>query len=316
MIKTALAIGRWMPIHLGHKQFLTDLARKFDRLVIGIGSCYENGTPRNCIPAIEREKLLRRIFKSEGLTNVIIVPVEDRPTFEEWFSDVIKLCEKYDVTHFCTGNKEDILNVMKEKDLTLNAEMINPEDKSNFPYHATDVRNAILRGDMHVSSEDSVANVSCMIGKVAFILGIYHFCIQSKVLFLHYVQDILLVSGAEMGDVVFFAKLDNVRKPFLKGGSVLHRNDYHVCESLAFEYPSQKLLSFDSGDAVSGGAVFVARADSYNEPVKLSCKVCEKLLVSKMDRHPSADCQCRFDHIIPFLTQIYFYFNANSRINQ
>ena len=91
MQTTVLAIGRWMPIHLGHKQFLVNLAKKYDRLVIGIGSCYENGTPRNCIPAIEREKLLRKIFKNEGLDNIIIVPVQDRATFEEWFADVVKL---------------------------------------------------------------------------------------------------------------------------------------------------------------------------------------------------------------------------------
>jgi 8-oxo-dGTP diphosphatase len=144
---TVLAIGRWMPIHIGHKTFLTDLAKKFDRLVVGIGSCYENGTPRNCIPAIEREKLLRKIFKSEGLDNVIIVPVPDRPTFEEWFDDVVKLCRIFDVTHFCTGNKEDILNVMQEKGLTLDAEMIDPEQTSAFPYHATDIRNVILNGE-------------------------------------------------------------------------------------------------------------------------------------------------------------------------
>ena len=36
---TVLAIGRWMPILLGHKRFLVDLAKNCDRLVIGIGSC-------------------------------------------------------------------------------------------------------------------------------------------------------------------------------------------------------------------------------------------------------------------------------------
>ncbi len=148
MQTTVLAIGRWMPIHIGHKNFLINLAKKYDRLVIGIGSCYENGTPRNCIPAIEREKLLRKIFKNEGLSNVIIVPVQDRPTFEAWFMDVVALCDKYQVTHFCTGNKEDILNVMKEKNLHLETEMINPEDTSDFPYHATDIRNAILNNEL------------------------------------------------------------------------------------------------------------------------------------------------------------------------
>ncbi|MBO5270103.1 MAG: NUDIX domain-containing protein [Clostridia bacterium] len=145
--KTAFAIGRWMPIHLGHKQFLVKLARTFDHLVIGIGSCYENGTPRNCIPAVEREKLLCRMLKAEGITNVTILPVEDRPTFEAWIDDVCEICRRYRVTHFCTGNKEDILDVMARLGIHLDVEMINPEDGSDFPYHATDIRNAILNGE-------------------------------------------------------------------------------------------------------------------------------------------------------------------------
>lgn len=147
--KTVLAIGRWMPIHLGHKQFLINLAKEYGTLVVGIGSCYENGTPRNCIPALEREKLLRTIFKNEGISNYIIIHVPDRPTFDEWFNDIIKICNTYNVTHFCTGNKEDILDVMREKNLELNAEMINPEDTSDFPYHATDIRNAILNNEFN-----------------------------------------------------------------------------------------------------------------------------------------------------------------------
>lgn len=142
---TVFAIGRWMPIHLGHKRFLVRLAREFDHLVIGIGSCYENGTPRNCIPAVEREKLLLRMLKAEGITNVTILPVEDRPTFEAWIDDVCRVCTQYGVTHFCTGNKEDILDVMERLGIRLDVEMINPEEGSDFPYHATDIRNAILR---------------------------------------------------------------------------------------------------------------------------------------------------------------------------
>ena len=143
--KTAVfAIGRWMPIHLGHKSFLVKLAKCYDKLIIGIGSCYENGTPRNCIPAVEREKLLRKMLKTEGIENAVILPIEDRETFEEWIDDVCAVCKTYGVTHFCTGNKEDILDVLTEKGITLDVEMINPEDGSDFPYHATDIRNTIL----------------------------------------------------------------------------------------------------------------------------------------------------------------------------
>ncbi len=147
--KVVLAIGRWMPLHIGHKEFLIHLAKTFDRLVVGIGSCYENGTARNCIPAVEREILLRKVFRAEGIADekIEIIPIPDRASFEEWINDVIVICERYAVTHFCTGNKEDILDVLAKKNIALNLEMINPEVGSAHTFHATDVRNAILAGD-------------------------------------------------------------------------------------------------------------------------------------------------------------------------
>ena len=130
MTRVVLAIGRWMPIHKGHKSFLVKLARSFDKLIIGIGSCYENGTPRNCIPAIEREKLLRCALRAEGIedSRIAIVPVEDRETFEEWIDDVLALCRIHGVTHFCTGNKEDILDVLSEKGIKLGVYSNKPDN--------------------------------------------------------------------------------------------------------------------------------------------------------------------------------------------
>ena len=53
-------IGRWMPIHNGHKAFLVKFAKECSKVVVMIGSAYTNGTQRYCIPATEREKLLRK----------------------------------------------------------------------------------------------------------------------------------------------------------------------------------------------------------------------------------------------------------------
>ncbi len=160
---TVFAVGRWMPIHLGHKEFLIKLARAYGQLIIGIGSCYENGTLRNCIPAIEREKLLRKILKTEGINNAIIIPIEDRETFEEWIHDICHVCEHYNVTHFCTGNKKDILDVLTEKGIILNAELINPEETSSFPFHATDIRNAILNGESEKLDEMLPSEIKPMV---------------------------------------------------------------------------------------------------------------------------------------------------------
>ena len=147
--KVVATIGRFMPIHNGHKNFLVKLAKEYDRLIVMIGSAYEGESIRYCITATEREKMISAIFKAEGIpeNKVVILPMEDKPTFEEWLDDVLEICNKYNVTHFCTGNQEDILDVLDKKGIKLNMDFINPEADTTFPYHATDIRNMIISGE-------------------------------------------------------------------------------------------------------------------------------------------------------------------------
>ena len=147
--KIVLTIGRFMPIHNGHKGFLVDLAEEFDKVIILIGSCYQGGNIRYCITATERSKMIRAIMKRQGIPEekYVIIPIPDFPTFEEWISNIMDLCKKYKVTHFCTGNKEDILDVLEARNEKLDLKFINPEEGSKFTYHATDIRNMIINGD-------------------------------------------------------------------------------------------------------------------------------------------------------------------------
>ncbi len=288
MKTTVLAIGRWMPIHLGHKKFLINLARTYDRLVIGIGSCYENGTPRNCIPAIEREKLLRRIFKKEGIDNVIIVPVQDRVTFEEWFSDVISLCEKFSVTHFCTGNKEDILNVMREKNLSLNAEMINPEDTSDFPYHATDIRNAILEGRTDCLDEMIPSEIKDIV--------LSQIAKEIKYASMGMGQE--FVPGRQTVDMVFIVKDEEKKKNYLLIGK---RN--------------KEKIDFPNTWAIPGGGIneFESPADAC-----VRCFFAESGIRISIDDNSCEPCQVTVESIDNMKAGMYFtgiYASEDTRIN-
>lgn len=141
-------VVRLQPLHNGHKQFLIKWARK-GKIIVMIGSCYENGEERNCIPASEREKMVRAVFKRAGITEeqFEIITQEDTETFDEWIGNVKEACNMYGVTHFITGNQEDILDVLEQRGETLGAEMVNPEEDSDFPYHATDIRKLIINGN-------------------------------------------------------------------------------------------------------------------------------------------------------------------------
>ena len=149
--KRVAAIGRWMPIHNGHKEFLIRLAKDetVEKLVVMIGSCYENGRQRYCIPAVEREKMIEAIFQAENIPEerYEIIHMPDKETFEEWMGAILKAFKKYKITHFCTGNKEDILNALEGKEKSLGFEIINPETQSEISYHATELRKLILEGD-------------------------------------------------------------------------------------------------------------------------------------------------------------------------
>lgn len=149
--KRIAVIGRWMPIHMGHKSFIVKLAKDKNcgKIIFMIGSCYEAGNLRFCITATEREKMIRAVMKRENIPEekYEIVPVPDFHAFEEWIATVLQICKEYDATHFCTGNKEDILDVLESRNEKLDMEVINPELDSDFPYHATDIRRMIIEGE-------------------------------------------------------------------------------------------------------------------------------------------------------------------------
>jgi len=262
---TVFAIGRWMPIHLGHKEFLIKLAQTYDRLVIGIGSCYENGTLRNCIPAIEREKLLRKILKAEGIDNAIIIPIEDRETFEEWIQDVCRVCKQYSVTHFCTGNKEDILDVLTEKGIVLDVEMINPEETSSFPFHATDIRNAILNGESEKLDEMLPSEIKPMVLEQ----------ISREILRASRGEGQFFIPGRQTVDLIFTVKNKNDRQNYVLIGKRRHdKHDFPNMQAI----PGTAIHEFESPiiAAIRGFAketgIEITLLDNSEEPAKIQIK--------------------------------------------
>ena len=147
--KTAFFIGRFAPPHKGHINVIENLLKEYDKVVIGLGSCYELGTARHPFPALNREKMILQSLKdtNSDLSKLKIVYIQDFITFEEWIDHVLKLCEIEHVTHFVTGNKEDILSVIEEKKILLPFEFVNPEANSEFNFHASDMRKSIIDGD-------------------------------------------------------------------------------------------------------------------------------------------------------------------------
>lgn len=193
----AATVARLMPLHNGHKQFLINWARR-GKMIVMIGSCYENGNDRNCIPASEREKMVRAVYKRAGISEeqFEIINLEDTETFEEWIANVKEACKKYGVTHFLTGNKEDILDVLEQRGESLGAEMVNPEDTSDFPYHATDIRKLIIDGNYEALDKLIPDEVKPILFKYTF----------KEIIAASRNQGIKFVPGRQTVDFIFIAR--------------------------------------------------------------------------------------------------------------
>ena len=143
--------GRWNPEHKGHvtaqMMLLNELG--FDRIIIGLGSCYEGGVAKHALLAPFREKIILASLEHEGvdLSRVSIPYIQDFPDNDNaWAAHVSSAIKKYGITHFVTGN-EWVVKALSEYGETQNLEFINPELTSGVPFHATDLRNAILNDD-------------------------------------------------------------------------------------------------------------------------------------------------------------------------
>jgi len=167
-MKTALFIGRFAPAHKGHIEAILSMLKKYDKVVIGLGSCYEIGTKRHPFLAIFREKMLLLSISEQGgdLSKIEIVHIQDHEKFEDWMDDVLLVCKQHNVTHFITGNKEDILDILKMKNIKLPFEFVNPEETSSVPYHATDLRNAIIKGDYEKFSQIASFGTKLLLGSI------------------------------------------------------------------------------------------------------------------------------------------------------
>jgi hypothetical protein len=106
------------------------------------------------------------------ISRIKIAHVQDFKDFEQWIEHILILVKKEKITHFVTGNEKDILNVLKEKNMKLDLDFINPELNSTVPYHASDLRKAIVEGDYHKFLEIAAPGTIALIGSINGFQGI------------------------------------------------------------------------------------------------------------------------------------------------
>lgn len=99
----ALFVGRFQPLHKGHVRVIKRLLKKFDKVIIAIGSIQEKRTEKNPFSFYERKKMLSLVFPKEISSGKIkIIGVRDEKNDEKWTEKILKRA-KFDVA--VTGNE-------------------------------------------------------------------------------------------------------------------------------------------------------------------------------------------------------------------
>lgn len=91
---TALIIGRFQPLHEGHRRGLIDPALEaYDEVVVGIGVSGDEPTVHDPLTYDEREEVLGAVY--DGIDALSIVPVEDQGDDADWIGEVEDRVEEY-----------------------------------------------------------------------------------------------------------------------------------------------------------------------------------------------------------------------------
>ena len=95
----ALFPGRFQPFHLGHLAVVEWLLKKYDKVIILIGSGQESHTIYNPFTAGERLLMIKESLKEYGVDfkNVIIIPIMESFTSKNWIRIVELYSPPFDV---------------------------------------------------------------------------------------------------------------------------------------------------------------------------------------------------------------------------
>mgnify|MGYP001581364039 CR=1 FL=1 len=112
-MKRALFIGRFQPFHKGHLHVAKSLSKKYDELIIGIGSSQEKNTKNNPFSYNERKTMISKTLQSNKIKNFKIYPIPDLYDDAKWTNYILKNLPKFDIAY--SGNEWTIRCFKKHK---------------------------------------------------------------------------------------------------------------------------------------------------------------------------------------------------------
>lgn len=108
----ALFIGRFQPFHKGHLKVMQDLSKKYDEIIIGIGSSQYGYTYDNPFTADERIEMIKKTLEAYRVKNYTIVLIPDIHNPPKWVDHVKSIVRDFDVV---ITNNDFTEQLFKEK---------------------------------------------------------------------------------------------------------------------------------------------------------------------------------------------------------
>lgn len=139
-MKTAMLIGRFQPLHLGHLSAIEHALRKADRLVLVIGSSQKSHEYRNPFTSGERmEMIITTLDNRKLLDRTVFAQVPDVENHALWVPLLKSLTPKFD---FAISNDPLTIRLLEEAGTPVEeAPFLNREELV-----ATEVRRRIATG--------------------------------------------------------------------------------------------------------------------------------------------------------------------------
>jgi nicotinamide-nucleotide adenylyltransferase len=89
-MKIALFITRAQPFHIGHLKVIKWILKKYDKVIIVIGSSQESNTDKNPFNVEERKEMINKTLKSERIKKYKIIEIPDVYDDEVWVKSILK----------------------------------------------------------------------------------------------------------------------------------------------------------------------------------------------------------------------------------
>lgn len=146
---TALFVGRFQPFHNGHMNVIESLAKRYDRIVIIIGSAEQKDTKENPFSVEERIEMIRLPLEARGITNFEINSLEDFHDAKLW-SSAIKKAYDFDIVY---SRNDWTLRCFRENGVKARKHKLCHGRK----YSGHEIRKRILKGRMwsHLVPEET-----------------------------------------------------------------------------------------------------------------------------------------------------------------